>query len=648
MRTIKRYICCLLACLTAFSLVACGDKETASNDISNSSESNNSGTSEQPEILEETIVRYGNTEYQILIPEICSGEVSTAASELAFFVKESTGVSLPIITDASYNSSGKYISLGDTKLASEQNLSVSHEQVGAQGYWLKTLTDDIYILGTTGKGILNGVYGWLEVTLNYDYFYTDVYSIDKSPTLKLLDYDIYDMPDLGINAAGWGYQSGITAARMRMSQRNASIMTAPSGANSHTSLSYLPYDTYGKSIEEGGAYGYEDWYIDDKANLCYTAHGNEELYNAMVETAAEILFNDFRADANQNQYIASFSGMDTSSWCACNACKEIIDRNYGANSATLILFIKDLAANLKAKFAAVEDPRAETFMICYLTYLCTQDAPVAKVEGEYVYSEEVLCNKHVVPLYAPIYTSYPDSIHDVINTQHKENYFKWAAISQKVLIWNYDTYFGNYMAMYDTYGTIGDLYQFVDQFDVEYYYNQAQWGNPAGVTGFGLLRGYLASKLGWESSLDVPTLIDKFFIGMYGSEAGNVRAIFDEMRVYNHYQRNELGMFELVYAGNNPANTNTYSKSVLLSWVERLQEIEKRLEANGETLACVNVQCEVFGPMMILLDLYRSTLTPEQLDRYLEEISAYQISTGISYWSEGLSITAKLAEWKKN
>ena len=73
MRTIKRYICCLLACLTAFSLVACGDKETASNDISNSSESNNSGTSEQPEVLEETIVRDGNTEYQILIPEICSG-----------------------------------------------------------------------------------------------------------------------------------------------------------------------------------------------------------------------------------------------------------------------------------------------------------------------------------------------------------------------------------------------------------------------------------------------------------------------------------------------------------------------------------------------------------------------------------------------
>ena len=82
-------------------------------------------------------------------------------------------------------------------------------------------TDDdgnVYIAGSRDIGTLNGVYGFLEKTLNFDYFTKGVYRIDKKSDLAFTYFDVTEKPSFDYRQVNYAElrEDETSYRRMRM------------------------------------------------------------------------------------------------------------------------------------------------------------------------------------------------------------------------------------------------------------------------------------------------------------------------------------------------------------------------------------------------------------------------------------------------
>ena len=125
----------------------------------------------------------GATEYKIVIPADASGLVRIASSDFNLFFSKSTGVSIPVITDSEVTGDGSYISVGETTLLQNTNISYSYDELGRDGYKIITKGDDLYLIGGAEYGTLYAVYELLEILVGFDFFAEDCYTKLAQPSI---------------------------------------------------------------------------------------------------------------------------------------------------------------------------------------------------------------------------------------------------------------------------------------------------------------------------------------------------------------------------------------------------------------------------------------------------------------------------------
>lgn len=604
------------------------------------------------------IVEDGSTDYKILIPESSGyNDVSLAASELQTFLREATHISFEIVEDDAYSNAGKYISLGNTKAAVEAGVSADYDQVDAEGFIIKTVGDDIYITGATEKGTLNGVYGFLEHTLHFDYFFEDSYYIDTVTELPLYSYDVMERPDISVRGSGYGYATNfntVTERRYRVTYRHDFLLPVTSSdgktSSTHTSMLYISENEYGD---------HEDWFAVGTEQLCYTARDREGTeYKALVETAAQSIYDNFDSDVTESYYVASFSLMDApnNDWCTCEECTSIINQ-YGANSATLILFLNDVAECLKAKFAATqaEDENdsvqvahaehmrslADRFILTSLTYRAVESAPyTVDAEGNKNFSDNMKLHPQVAPFYAPIFADYNRSFYE---SEEYEVLKDWSVLSDRLFFWTYDTVFSNSFLPFYSYNYLQDLYQASYEAGTYFHYNQAQYFNK-NSTGWAVLNGYLNAKLSWNCCSDVAQLTRNFFRGMYGSEWEEMYDIFRTMLLFNRYQRSDCGYTGLIYSSSDDL-PQCWPRPFVINIVNRMYDTRDRLAANGETVEASRIELELVSPLYLLLKNYESTFNVSVLSNYKTDFRAFIDDWGISQASESASMATFLSSF---
>ena len=599
--------------------------------------------SEKP--LEKTsynLVDNGKSSYKIVIPNNAGNYINTAATELQFFLEESTGVQLDIIKESEKGTLEHVISLGDTTVAKESSIHASYAEVSDQGYKIKTLGDDLYIVSAKEIGVLYGVYEFLEDSLNYDFFFKDVYTIDKVMTLPLYNFDKTDKPDLDIRCYTYGFQryDVTTANRMRVIN-NDSIFARVAGSYNHNSMDILPMEEFG---DEGSIEKHPEWYAASKEQLCFTAHGNETSFKRMVEVTAEKMFDSLNLDEYKNYDILSMCLEDIQNkWCSCNACTDMITHiGYGAASSTIINFLNHVCVALENKLRDAGDARAETFRLYTFAYFDCVNAPVSKGEdGSYVFDESMRMNSHFVPYFAPIKENYTI---EFSTTDSAEIMRRWSAISDNMFFWAYNSYFNNWMIPYDTFSSIQDLYRFAKEMDVSYIYVQAQQLNPTASTGFSLLSAYLQSKLGWDVDVDISALTDKFFAAMYGSEAKNVQKYFGEWRTFSTYQLEEL-KYPTYVSSLKVNDPQFFPKSVLVGWLNDLYAIQERLIQSGEQQASYNVRIEMLFPLYMTVQYWKDTIVESDLLKYKTDYYNYANEIGITNHEEHATIDQLWKNW---
>lgn len=634
MKRIKKAVLLLLCLVFVPTHAACG-KSGASHvvdpnaDISGTVHENNSVETDS------YLLRDGQTDYAIVLPAGYGETLDFAAAELSDRFAEATGFELPVMTDEglSFTEDGRYISLGGTTLAAGAGIAAGSELTSA-GYIIRTSGMSVFVAGGGDTGTLNGVYGLLGELFGYEYFAEDCYALAKDMRdVRLMQYDIREIPDFEFNAAGYGYlDSDVTLLRRLRMVNYIPMFGYVNGGLMHNSFNWLD------PAEHKAAHG--AWYSDDGTQLCYTAHGKAAEYEAMVETAFEQLKAALIEDGDMTRVILAHQ--DTQTWCGCDACTASLAK-YHANAASVVRFINRIMEMTEAWFAGEGAAYERDLTLYLLAYHQTNAAPVEYDEATGAYravDDTVRMRDDVGVWFAETNGDYTIPFTEGINAQYAANLQGWAALTDNLLFWNYSSNVTHYLAPYNSFNITQLNYKFAKQNKVSLMFDQASTSEKGAVTGWAALKVYLSSKLAWNVNADVEALTDAFFTNYFGPAAAEMRAWFENYRRHAAYIENTQN-----YGGSrsifiNALQEKFWPKPVLDGWMafaEAAVDDLAWLETSDPALYRAyydRIALERVSPMYLTVQLYSSLLTFETEAAYKNTFYEDTMRLGMTHVSE--------------
>ncbi len=593
-------------------------------------------------------VRDGKTNYKLVVPETASNQISLAREEFVHFFKQATGITISAVTDKglSFNSNDTYISLGQTNLLKTSGLEIDLNELTDDGCRIVTKNNTIFIVGGSDYGTLNSVYDFMHIYFHYEQYSPDVYEIDRNvKNLVLYYFDVTDIPDVRHRAQNYGflipgngnYDQSNYGYRMRTSKgrgfyfmpvyRDLDDYGSPSKLSTNTDT-YVPFSVYGGS--------HPSWFSDLSTSiapqLCYTAHGNAEEYEALVDLVFRKIKNSmvhFTPAAYPHMNVMTFTMEDNHNTCNCPHCTAH-EQQYGASSAALIQFVNEVAKRVDAWQKLPENKAyyRENFQIIYFAYNAFVDAPV-KIEGtgdQLVYTPSdpsVVLEKNTGVYLAIIdrgdfqFDFFNNPIHNAgvnSNMGIKETIDSWGCLTDSTYLWLYQTNFTNYPYFFDSFSFYNQpMYNYISSKGLKMFFAQGQDTSASGLTGtnFNNLKVYLNSKLSWDSTLDQTTLMDRYFKAMYGKAYQQMWDYFGLLRAYNSKILEKYGDTLI----NNRSIYNGISKrdyhslaglNSLIEQIDRAQEVNAASSLSDEEKRIIkyNIEAEGFFPLYAKLSLY--------------------------------------------
>lgn len=609
-------ICAVLMALMMMFLCACDScsKEPNSSSESGSGTINNSHFPACSETLtvpytNETFVNDGKSEYKIIISENYGEDEYFAAQEVNTFLLKSCGVVLDIKFDSEveYTADSKYIVIGKTKFAETVNIVAKNSELGNYGFILRTVNKSIFIVGasTVGTGALNGTYEFLRYQLGLEVYASDEINYKTFSTVKLVDLDITDKPDIP------GYIGGPTISnnsdfmrRMRVTNR-VGVMGKGQISPYHNMLLWLPASEF---YDE-----HPSWYNSIQSQLCLTAHGDEAEYQLMLETVFERMYDEVMT---YDLDIVTWTLMDNWDPCTCSACNAEIEK-YGTRAGKLVEFCNELSDMFKAKFE--EEGIEKDLSIMFFAYYYYTAAPT---------KGNIKCNDNVYPIIAPLNDmDRTASIYHEKNAAVKENIDRWSELCDRFGFWIYSANFSAFFAPLDVITNMQENYAYFASKNPIYFFDQGGSSQfQENATCFTALKTYLNAKVAWDVDCDVSALTADFFVN-YFKDASDA--------MYNYYvkYRMKLQMLfdEYGYSPNmqkNVFNTEFFEYGTLLSWKSDIDDaykaIEKYKDSDPELFDTLDTRIRVESVCVnyMILKLYKSYYTSNQYNSMVSQLYA--------------------------
>ncbi|HBM69865.1 MAG TPA: hypothetical protein DD377_00375 [Firmicutes bacterium] len=485
-------------------------------------------------------------DYAILLAKESSETENYVAKELKDTYFRCTNVNLDILDDIAMLNGKNFISLGNTEqfngIQARKKIDLSKQALNEDGFYIYTESNNIYINAYNDRGIMYGVYEFLENTLgvkylSHDYTYyplslkeVNLYSYDKAyvplfPQRAYLNTPVFDND--------FNY-----VAHMRFNTDYA-VMPSYMGGSSlwhqfpipgHTVGSILPYTNYLEGgvdsngmplIKEEYKEVYQHRYIDDKVvnnwylgelDLCYTngvdyniSNSNSTL-NLMIESLKEILTKDTTCEyLHIGQADVAFS-------CPCSHCSESASKY--KSSGVMIRFVNKVEEAVNSYLRETQNGREVTFSMFAYSY---NVQPPVNDEGKPI-DETVIPNKRVTIKYAPIQADYVYSLDDSRQNDSTRNQLKkWSVLGCDFMAWTYATIFSNYYYYYPHYQSLRNLLTELHNANVIYEFDQSLYNEYNVYQQY--LDAYVFSKLCWDIDKDVNELVKEFCKYYFGDDA---------------------------------------------------------------------------------------------------------------------------------
>lgn len=590
------------------------------------------------------LVNNGETEYKIVVPEDANNLLKVASSDLTRFISEATGVNIPVVTDKEVTEEDKFISIGQTTLLQDTEITYYFDELGRDGYKIITQGDDLYLIGGGDFGSMYAAYELLGILIGWDYFAQDCYTFTKGLTqVPLYDLDLTDVPDIPIRVASDGVVETSNQALYRMRERTLT-------ENFIFVKSYWAHNSF--QYVKDSADVNDTWYNNAKTQLCYTAHGDAQQYEKMQE-ACFISLRDALIETPDRDAV-SFTIEDNSDYCDCDACNAMTEE-YGALSSTVIQFLNDLNARVRAWFETDEGkPYARDLRIVFFAYNAYEAAPATynAETDEYVPNNGIKMDDGVFCMLAPIRMDYYRPITDPANQEYYNNLKAWGDMAQgNLYLWLYSTNFFNYLAPYDCFDSFAENYRMAAESDAYYLFDQRQTDERVTVTGWSTLKDYVCSKLSWDVDRNPEVLIDKFFEGYFGPAASEMRAIFDQLRLLTEYNKEhkELGGSATIYLS--LTSETFWPKDVLEQWLEGYDRAEETIASLQESNPALyqayleRIQKEKLSTLYLFVECYSYNTNAALIDSYKAEFKELADKLSVTKVYESHSISELYDKW---
>lgn len=489
----------------------------------------------------EGILKSGKTNYKLVVDDSCSALVSYAVQEFNTFFKEATRTELAVVEDTglTYSETSKYISLGKNDVQKSAGVQLDESVDVGGSFLIQTAGESIFVVGYDDYGVLYGTYELMNKLIGFEAFgVDDAYTLNTNvANIPLREYEDLQVPDYAIRKPGFGGINDDVVALRRLRLLDTRNSLGAGGLSGHTSLGFVPVDKY--LNEEDTENYHPEWYsaVKNPSQLCYTAHGDPDSLELMVQAALEELKVEM---INQpNIKLVNFSHADNRNGCTCAACKEE-EKKYKTCTAPFIRFLNRLAEEVYEWMETEEGkPYARDLDIFFYAYALFEVAPVKYDENSESYvaiDDSVKLHEHVIPqlcLTKANYTQPFDSGEK--NEQAYENLKKWSAISDTLFTYMYCANYRNFMMPYDTFGAMQNWYQVYNEYGSISMYNLGKGNDKGMTTGFDNFKIYLDAKLSWNVDADFDKLLSDFFNGVYKDAAPYLLEIFNDYRALSRY-----------------------------------------------------------------------------------------------------------------
>lgn len=433
-------------------------------------------------------------------------ELKNSAVFMAKTLSEMTGDTISAIPNTNANANGKAI-----KLVVDD--SVKNDTKG-QGHIINIANEEIAITSDSYQGVSNGVMSFLEDKLGCMFVAVDYDYVPKLKDINLAVERYTNVPDIMWREVyAYETEKRITEGKgVDYLAWNSKLRLNGSGFDDnfnwcHTSFPYLDpkeyfnehpeyYSLYNgvRVIEQGPVSG----------QICWT---NEDVYQIISNKIWQEM------EENPDMHIWDVSQMDT--WinrgvgCQCENCKAIDDEEE-SQMGSILYFINRLADECAVKYPdnyistlsynySVKPPKNMVPRENVIIKLCLMPGDNASSLKD-PYSKEAMDSKQIVE--------------------------EWGKKGAKLLIWDYNVNFHNYLMPHPALYAMQDNHEFYVENNTYGIFHQMDWdkgGADAELT------AYLFAKSMWDKDLNVEKLASKYMDVYYGKSADSMKEYYNEL-----------------------------------------------------------------------------------------------------------------------
>ena len=454
--------------------------------------------------MKRIIAENGKSCYHIVTSQFADEGELFAASQLKEYIYKSANAVIPYFSDRC-EKRGAEIRIGRNVREHIENVSMLCDE----GFRVFTDGEDIVITGKTPRGVIYGVFRFLELTINYRCFTKNLENYSCSDVIAVDEIDLYENPSFEYRDV---YFRGAFDCDFAVKNRlNSSLALIPQEKGGklkfynfhHSFYDILPPDIY---FDEHPEYFSEvdGVRLRNRGQLCLT---NENAISEAVRRVKEWI------KARPDCKVFSVAQNDWQNYCTCSKCREMDDRE-GSHSGTVIYFVNRIAQEIEKEYPDV--------LIHTFAYQYSKRAP-----------KYIKPRNNVIVRLCNIECTWDESIYsqfvhkpDSASAEFVRNIADWSHICKHLYIWDYACNFSFYILPFPNYYVLSENMKYYKKSKVAGVLQQGNfsYGDASGLAD---LETYIAAKLLWNADADVKILIDEFTNGCYGSAAKYMREYID-------------------------------------------------------------------------------------------------------------------------
>lgn len=364
-------------------------------------------------------------------------------------------------------------------------------------------SEQMSIVGGNGRGVLYGVYQFLEKYASVRFFTPELEICEKG-TVAIPDGVLLDVsPTFDMRHTDW-YNWMAEDTKYEWATKNGvNIMNGWKRSWNESlggSICYAP-DLFVHSISRLLA----DPNVSSPATSPNPCLSDENVYNTVLANVRKALEKD------PNTKIVSISQNDNQSYCQCEKCAET-DALEGSPTGTLLRFVNRIAADLEADYP---DLTIDT-----LAYQYTRKAPAITKPRDNVCIR--LCS-------IECHFNHPLTTEScAVCSKFREDIQAWSEICDNLYIWDYTTNYRYYLTTFPNFHVLRENMQFFATHNVKGVYEQGNGNSRSGE--FGEMRAYLIAKLlmnPYMTAEEYDRHMTEFMQAYYGAGWENVRQYLD-------------------------------------------------------------------------------------------------------------------------